>query len=214
MIEVQPAKDIDDYLARIGKDKEKKKAKKFCKIIRDDTGARIAQVVVQTGDKNIDVITPMDCQVITIGLRPTMKQQEFQELNDIAKTIEPRMDMVVEKKEMIEIENRRLKEYIEGLNSLRHEDPTFGSAFAIAHGSPFYHEAMRNTYRGVGKWIEDALRQVDDFLALLVQVYDKTTMLIFMMQYLVGVWEDLQPMQEKTIPRVRVLKQIPTSTLF
>lgn len=95
---------------------------------------------------------------------------------------------------MLESENKRLKEYIEGMNSLRREDPTFVSPIAIAHGSPFDHEAMRNTYQEVGKWIEDVSSQADDFLDQFVQAFDKTMMLIFRMQYLEGVWEDFQPM--------------------
>lgn len=42
IIEMQPIEDIDDFLARIDKEKELKKAKIFSKIARDDTGMRIA----------------------------------------------------------------------------------------------------------------------------------------------------------------------------
>lgn len=40
-IEAQPVEDIDDFLAWIGKAKEKKKAKSLSKITRDDSGAHI-----------------------------------------------------------------------------------------------------------------------------------------------------------------------------
>lgn len=107
---------------------------------------------------------------------------------------------------MLESENKRLKEYIEGMNSKRCEDPSFVSPIVIDRGSPFNHEAMRSTYQEVGKWIEDVSKQPDDFLAQFVQTFDKTRMLIFKMQYLEVVWEDFQPVQEKTIPHLKVLK--------
>lgn len=82
----------------------------------------------------------------TIDLEPSTKQ-EFQELNDSAKAIEAQLNKVEEKKEMLEIENKKLKEYIEGLlNPLRREDPTFVPPIAIAQGSLNDHEAMRSTY--------------------------------------------------------------------
>lgn len=115
---------------------------------------------------------------------------------------------------MLESENRRLKEYIEGMNSQRCEDPTFVSPIAIDRGFPFDYEAARNTHQEVGKWIEDILEQTDDFLTQFVQAFDKTSMLIFRMQYLEGVWDDFQPVQEKTIPCLKVLKRIPTPTLI
>lgn len=85
--EVQPIEDIDDFLARIGKAKEKNKAKKFSKITRDDSRSGILQVAIPAVDKPIDEITPMDYQVTIIDLGPSTKQQEFQELNDFAKAI-------------------------------------------------------------------------------------------------------------------------------
>lgn len=90
MVETQPTEDIDDFLARVGKEKEQKKAKKFSRITRDDIGARIAQVVVPMGDKIKDVVTPMDYQVTTIDLGATTKKQEFQEIENIVKVIEAR----------------------------------------------------------------------------------------------------------------------------
>lgn len=103
-------------------------------------------MAVPTIDKPRDMITPMDYQVTTIYIGPSMKQQEFQELNDSAKAIEAQLNRVEEKKEMLEMENMRLKEYIEGLNLLRRDHPTFVSPIAITHGSPNDHEAMRSTY--------------------------------------------------------------------
>lgn len=64
------------------------------------------------------------------------------------------------------------------------------------------------------KWIENTKKQADDFLAHFVQAFDKTTTLIFKIQYLEGVWEEFRPIQEKTIPRLRALKKVPMSTLI
>lgn len=39
-------------------------------------------------------------------------------------------------------------------------------------------------------------------------------MLTFKIQYLEGVWDEFQPIQENTIPRLRVLKRIPMPMLI
>lgn len=116
---------------------------------------------------------------------------------------------------MLEMENRKLKEYIEGLsNPLRREDPSFVPPITIAQGSLNDHEAMRNTYQEFGKWIEDISKQAEDFLVQFVQAYDRTTLLMSKIQCLEGVWEEFQPVQDKIIPCLKVLKWIPTSTLI
>lgn len=214
MIEAQPTKDIDDFLVRFGKEKEQKKAKVFLKITRDDTGVRIAQVAVLMGNKTRDVVTPMHYQVNTIDFGPTTQKQEFQELDDMIKAIEARLNRTIEKKDMLECENRRLKQYIEGMKSQRCKNLSFVSPIAIDRGFPFDYKAARNTHQEVGKWIEDISKQAEDFLAQFFQALDKTSMLIFKMQHLEGVWDDFQPVKEKAIPHLKVLKRIPTPTLI
>lgn len=112
MIEAQPIENIDDFLAKPNEEKEQKRAKIFSKIARDDTSVRIAQVVVPMDYKTKDVVTPMDYQITTVELEPTTKEEEFQELDDTVKAIRARLDRTIEKKEMLENENRRVKEYI------------------------------------------------------------------------------------------------------
>lgn len=95
------------------------------------------------------------------------------------------------------------------MNYQRCEDVTFISPIAIDHRFPFDYEATRNTHQDVRKWMEEISKQADDFLPQFVQAFNKTSMLIFRMQYLEGVWEDFQPVEEKNIPYLRVLKRIP-----
>lgn len=112
-------------------------------------------MVVSIGDMTKDVVTPMDCHITMIDLGPTTKKQEFLELDDTVKTIRAQLDRTIEKKEMLENENRRLKEYIEGMDSHGREDPTFVSPIAIDHRFPFEsYEAVRNTHLEVTKCIE------------------------------------------------------------
>lgn len=128
-----------------------------------------------------------------------------------SKAIYARLDREIEKKNTYKEENMKLKEYIAGM---RREDPTFVSPIAVDCGFHFDHEAARNPHAEFGKWIEDVTKQADDFLTLFVQAFDKSPMLAFKIQYLEGIWDEFQLIQEKTIPRLKVLKRIPMPTLI
>lgn len=101
------------------------------------------------------------------------------------------------------------------MNSQRREDPTFVSPIAIDREFPFDYEVARNTHLEVGKWIEDVAKQADDFLAQFVQAFETNHQCSYS-RY--GIWKEFgmmfQPVQEKTIPHLGVLKRIPMPTLI
>lgn len=91
MIEVQPIDDIDDYLARSAEEKEPKRAEILSHIARDETGMRIAQIVVPIAGVTTDFATPMDFHITSVALGRTSKKQEFQEVGENLKAIDARV---------------------------------------------------------------------------------------------------------------------------
>lgn len=68
IVEAQPIDDVDDYSTRSNQEKEPKKAKILLNIARDETGMRIAQVVIPIGDVTMGVATPMDFHITLVAL--------------------------------------------------------------------------------------------------------------------------------------------------
>lgn len=126
MVEVQPMDDVDEFLAQISKPIEKKKAKKFSKIIRDGSGSHILQVAVPKVDKAKEDILPKEYEVRKIDLGPAMQEQKIEDLDDSISVIKEKLRKEQETNNQVREENRQLKEYLKHLmKPIQQGDETF-----------------------------------------------------------------------------------------
>lgn len=69
----------DESLAKIGKDKGKKKARVISRIERDEANNRVVHIATPTQDKNKDEVTWHDYNMQNINLGPTSMEQDIEE---------------------------------------------------------------------------------------------------------------------------------------
>lgn len=169
-------------------------------------GCRTVQIVVPKVDKAKGDIDPHEYEITAISLGPTTKKREAKDLDNSIASMKARVDKEVDKKKEYKKEVECLRESIQHLtrplNQANPEAPLLLNPQETVKSS----EEKAITTRDTKAWMESTSKETDTFVERLALTYGQTSSLLSRIANMAEAWANLQDIQERIIPCLRVLK--------
>lgn len=123
-------------------------------------------------------------------------------------TIKKRLHKEIGKKEELKKENEQLRNYIQHLtNPIAQGDAVIPPPLSLPQETVEDFEEMKVTTKEAKEWMADINNEVVTFVEELILAHGQTSSLLSRVQDKAEMWDDLQNIQDKIIPCLKVLKR-------
>lgn len=138
---------------------------------------------------------------------PTTKGQEVEDLDNLVASMKARIDKEVRKKREYKKEIEGLEEYIQHLTKpLNQDDAAIPLLLNPSQGVTKNPEEEKVIAREAKEWMATKREKVATFMDKLMLTYGQTSFLLSRIANMTKAWADLQDIQYRVIPCLRVLK--------
>lgn len=184
-----------------------KPAKRFSLIQRDSVGFRTVQIVVPKEGKTRDNVAPKDYEITTVGLGKPTQAQEIQDFDDSCNVLKVRLAKEREKRMKVEEENQQWKRYVQQwMKPLDQEEVPVTLPIPLPQESLKDYEDMKATFKEVKEWTVDASERADILIENLIAEHESTSSLLSRIRDIAETWEDMEAIQKRIIPYLKVIR--------
>lgn len=190
----------DELLAKIGKDKGKKKSWIISKIERDEESNRVVHIATPAIDKNMDEVTAKDYNMQTIHLGPTFIEQEIEDYQASSAVILGRLRKEIKTKHEMKKEIEGLKKCLEDLmKPLQSINPSSSAANPLPQETITELERMKDSILATANWLQGVKTKGSDAIkAILSTGKDVLRMIGWLKEVLAQDKEDTDLLLQKT----------------